>query len=818
MWKNYFKIAWRSLLKNKLTSLINILGLALGLGTCFLISLFVWDEFSFDRIYANSDRLYRVTLNAKVGQQELKEASVMAPVAETFKSEIPEVEDATRLVQPQSNTKIKIGNQVFRNSRSIFADPNFFQLFDLPFVLGDPQTALSKPNSVVLTRDQAAVLFKDQDPINQTIDLDHIGYYSGEYKSLAGKYTVTGVIENIPANTHFHFDLFISMLGYPDANNSQWLSGNYVTYLLLQEGSDLAQVNPKILPIIENHMEAQMQEGLGMSFKEFFEKGNFVYLNLQNLEDIHLDPTYRSTGDFEAGGDFETVMIYLAIAVFMLLIACVNFVNLSTAGASKRVKEIGVRKVMGSDRSQLRLQFLAEAFLMVCLSILLALIGAKIALPFFNEFTGKSLSFDLVFFPEFGLSILGILILVTLLAGGYPAFFLSKFQPIHSLKKNVGGNKSGVLRSSLVVFQFAISVGLFLSTLVVSSQMDYIKNRDVGYERSQLMVLRDAGLLGDQLDVFKDKLKADSRVINISKSAYIPAGPSDNATQSILSEKSPDQTLRVDQYGIDEEYLSTMGMQLVMGRNFSSDFGNEKGKILLNETAAKDLGIEENPIGQVLKMRTDLQGGTKELTVIGVVKDFVAKSLREPIKPLIMVYDPYYSLIVKVDSKNLPSLIQDMELLWASFNSGEEFHYAFLDELYNETYLQEEKVGSFLKVLSGMTIFVACLGLFGLVTFTAEQRVKEIGIRKVLGATIPQVVGMLAKDFLKLVVLALLIALPLGYYLMEIWLQNFAYHVEISGWYLVISAGIMLGIALFTISIRSIRAALVNPARVLKSE
>ena len=818
MWRNYLKIAWRSLRKSKLTALINILGLALGLGICFLIGLFVWEEYRYDAYFTNSERLYRVTLNAKVGQQELQEASVMAPVAQTFKSEIPEVEDATRLVQPQSNTKIQVGDQTFRNAHSVFADPNFFQLFDLAFVQGDPQTALSKPYSVVLTEDQAKMLFNNQDPINRTIALDQIGYYSDGYRSLAGEYTVTGVVENIPSNTHFHFDLFISMLGFPDATNSQWLSGNYVTYLLLRDGIDPAQVNPKILPIIGTHMESQMKEGLGMSFEEFFEKGNFVFLNLQPLKDIHLNPTYRSSGDFEAGGDYETVMIYVAIAVFMLLIACVNFVNLSTAGGSKRIKEIGVRKVMGSEKAQLMIQFLAEAFVMVALSVFLALIGAKIALPIFNDFTGKSLSFPIEALPEFTLVLLGVLVLVTILAGGYPAFFLSRVQAIDSLKKNLIKGKSRSLRSSLVVFQFAVSVGLFLATLVVSSQMDFIKNKDIGYDRGQLLVLREAGLLGDKLDVFKDRLKADSRVLNVSKSAYIPAGPSDNSSQNILFENSPDQTLRVDQYGIDEEYLATMGMELKNGRNFSLDFGNEKDKIILNETASKELGIEDDPIGKALKIRTDLQGGTREVTVIGVVKDFVAKSLREPIRPLIMVYDPYYSLILKVDSRNLPGLLKDMKSIWDGYNSGEEFHYAFLDELYHETYLQEEKMGSFLKVLSGLTIFVACLGLFGLVTFTAEQRVKEIGIRKVLGATIPQIVGMLAKDFLKLVALALVIALPLGYYLMGTWLQNFAYHIEISGWSLLISAGIMLGIALITISIRSVKAAIVNPARVLKSE
>lgn len=818
MLKTYLKIAWRSVLKNKLTSTINILGLALGLGTCLLISLYVWDEFSYDRYFAESDRIYRVTLNAKVGQQELNEASVMAPVAETFKAEIPEVEDATRLGTSQSNARIQVEEKVFRNNHTVFADPNFFSMFDLPFVQGDPATALAKPYSVVLTKDLAQTLFAGENPINKTIDLGNIGYYSGEYRSLGGDYTVTGVVENIPENTHFHFDAFLSMVGHPDATNSQWLSGSYSTYLLLSEGANLKHVEAKIHPIIGTHMEPQMKEGMGMSFQEFFEKGNFVYLNLQALTDIHLDPSFNGTGDFEAGGDYDTVMIYIAIAVFMLLIACINFMNLSTAGASKRVKEIGVRKVMGSDRSHLIFQFLAEAFIMICISLVLALIGAKVALPFFNEFTGKQLNLLPFIHPEVLLVFGGFLILVTLMAGGYPAFVLSGFQPVDSMKKRLAKGKSGGLRSGLVVFQFAVSVGLFIATLVVSYQMDYIQKKDVGYQRDQLIVLRDAGLLGEHLDVFRDRLKSDPRVKTVSKSAYIPAGPSDNSSQSLILENSPDQTLRVMQYGIDEEYIPTMGMEIVQGRNFSAEFGNEKDRILLNQTAAEDLGIADDPIGQVVQLRTDLKGGTRDLTVVGVVKDFVAKSLREPIQPLIIAYDPYYSLILKADGNDLPGLIAAMENIWAGYNTGEAFHYAFLDELYNETYLQEKKMGSFLKVLSLMTIFVACLGLFGLVTFTAEQRIKEIGIRKVLGASVPQIIAMLAKDFIKLAAFALVIAFPLGYYLMDSWLRRFAYHVEVEWWIFVLAGLVTLLIALVTISSRSIRAALMNPVDSLKSE
>lgn len=818
MFKTYLKIAWRSLKKNRLVSFINILGLALGIATCLVISLYVIEEFSYDRFFTNSDRIFRVTLDAKIGEQTLSEASVMAPVAETFKEEIPEVEVSTRVLNLHSNTKIRIGEKVIRKGNTAFVDPNFFEVFDLPFTSGDPATALAKPNSVVLTKEQATALFGKESPINQTIKLEGIGYYPGQYIDLSGDYTVTGVIENIPENSHFDFAMLASMLGNPDAKNQSWLSGNYITYLLLDKGANADQVAAKFPALTKKYMEDQMKQGLGLGFDEFFEKGNHVYLKLQALTDIHLTNQFAGKGDFEAGGDMQTVLIYCAIAVFMLLIACINFMNLSTAGASQRAKEIGVRKVMGSGKQDLVFQFLSESLIAVFIAMVLGLLFAKLALPFFNDFADKSLSLAFLFQPIVLLSLFALILLVTLMAGGYPAFFLSAFQPIESLKKKISRSNRSGLRSSLVVFQFSVSVILIIGTLVVSQQMKYIQNKDLGYDKEQLIVLRDAGLLGEHLDVFKDQLKADPRVQNLTKSAYIPSGPTDTNSQTLVMDESTSSTLRMIQYGIDEEYIPTLGMEIVAGRNFSLDLGSEENNIIINQTAAKKLGIEDDPIGQVFEKRTDNQGGREEVKIVGVVKDFVAKSLREPIKPLMMVYNPYYSLILKVEKSELQPLLADMEQTWNGFNTGEAFHYAFLDELYNETYIQEAKMGSFLTVLSLMTIFVACLGLFGLVTFTAEQRIKEIGIRKVLGSTVNQIVGMLAKDFIKLVGISLIIAFPAGYFFMDMWLENFAYHIDIAWWIYALAAGITLLIAFGTICLRSIKAALMNPVESLKSE
>jgi putative ABC transport system permease protein len=805
-------------MKNRLVSVINILGLAAGIATCTIIGLYVLDESSYDRFWTNSDRIYRVTLDGKIGQDLLHEASVMAPVAQTIKDELPEVETSTRVIKVREETKIRMGENVVRKGATAFVDPNFFEVFDLPFVSGDPNTALDRPNTLVITESQAKALFDHKDPINQVIKLEDIGYYSSEFYDLAGDYTVTGVIRDIPHHSHFQFDMLGSMHGNADAKNQSWLSGNYVTYLLLNPGADPSEIESKIPALTKKYMEGQMKQGLGLSYEEFFERGNYIFLKLQAITDIHLDPLYAGKGDFRTGGDRQTVLIYCAIAVFMLLIACINFMNLSTAGASQRVKEIGVRKVMGSDKKDLIFQFLAESLVAVCIAMVIAGVMVKIALPFFNSFVDKSLEMSLLLEPSVVLSVGLMLLLVTLLAGGYPAFFLSSFKPIESLKKKVSNGGRAGFRSTLVVVQFTISVVLTIGALVVARQMDYIQSKDLGYDRSQLVVLRNAGLLGEHLDVFRDKLRADPRVKSVTKSAYIPSGPTDTSNQSLSSKDDPTTGFRMVHYGIDEEYIPTMGMELVAGRNFSPAFGSERYNIIINETAARELGITEDPVGKVFDQLTDNEGGREEVRVIGVVKDFVSKSLRDPIRPLMMVYNPYNSLILKVEGGDMQGLLSDMEETWTGFNSGEAFHYAFLDELYNETYRQEAKMGSFLTLLASMTIFVACLGLFGLVTFTAEQRVKEIGIRKVLGSTVIQIIGMLATDFVKLVIISLVIAFPAGYFFMDRWLQNFAYHIDIAWWIYALAATLTLLIAFGTICLRSVKAALRNPVESLRSE
>jgi putative ABC transport system permease protein len=441
-----------------------------------------------------------------------------------------------------------------------------------------------------------------------------------------------------------------------------------------------------------------------------------------------------------------------------------------------------------------------------------------LTLPYFNQLAVKAFTFGQIITPGSVLALVVLTMIISFLAGGYPAFFMSSFKPLQALKNRFTSGSSKGIRSGLVVFQFAISVCLIIGTLVVGQQMNYIQNKDVGYNREGLLVIRDAGLIGNNMNPFKESLQKDPRVINITTSAFVPAGPTDQNGALISSGKEGFQKLRVRVYNVDEEYIPTLGMDLLEGRNFSKDFGNEEDNIIINQTAIKTFGLDKNPVGQTLLESTDHQGTTKILSIVGVVKDFNSRSLHEPIEPMMMKYNPYYGLIIRAKRADMPGLIANMKDQWESFGTGESFGYAFLDELYNETYLKEQNMNVILRIFAFLTIFVACLGLFGLVTFTAQQRFKEIGIRKVLGSSIPQIIAMLSKDFLKLVFISFFIAFPLGYYLMDKWLQGFAYRMEMQWWIFALTAITTILIAFVTIGWKSFRAATMNPVHALKDE
>ncbi len=820
------KIAVRNLWRNKGFSIINILGLSIGLATCLIILLFVQNELSFDRYNKKADRIVRVVLRGMVQGEKMNEANVMPPTARTLKADFPEVLEATRL-SDNGYPRITYGDKTLKDNSFAYADSNFFQVFTIPFLRGDAKTALLQPNSVVISRALAQKYFGSEDPMGKTLN----------FKDWNTGYKVTGVFDKIPDNSHFHFELFASMNTSPDSRSSSWLTSGYYTYLVLPQGYPYRQLEARLPRFVEKYIGPQMQKTMGITLDQMQKNGNRFGLFLQPLTDIHLHSDYAV--DLGANGDIRYIYIFSAIAGFMLLIACINFMNLSTAGAAKRAREVGIRKVLGSLQWELVGQFLLESILLTAIAMALAITLVHWILPFFNELSGKQLDFQLTATPWLLPGILLLVLLVGILAGSYPAFFLSSFNPVTVLKDNRGyrrlrtrtergtklrrssvrsGKNTIGLRSGLVVFQFFISITLMVSTAVVYKQLNYIQNKKLGYDKDQVLLVHDPYWLRNNQEVFRQRLLADPRVQDLSTSGYLPAGRSDNNNFFVYPDNTSTQLVKTLRYDVDDRYIPTLGMEMAAGRNFSRQFGTDSTGAILNEAAAKALGWGANALGHTI---TKVDNGESRLTyhVIGIVKDFHFRSLHERIAPLVMILGTNDgALIVKTKTKDIAGLLSTMKKEWSDLKADAPFSYSFLDERFKNTYQSEQKTGLILGIFAGLTILVACLGLFGLTTFTAEQRTREIGIRKVLGSSVTEIVSLLSKDFLKLVFLAFIIAAPIAWWAMHRWLQDFAYRVNISGWIFLLAAFAALLITVLTVSFQAIKAALANPVKSLRSE
>ncbi|HTI92806.1 MAG TPA: ABC transporter permease [Puia sp.] len=816
MLKNYITIALRNLRRNKLFSAINIFGLALGLATCLVILLFVQHELSYDRYNEKADQIVRVIIKGVMQGGELKEGNVMPPVAQTMKKDFPEVLDATRL-RNMGRPRVSYGDKMFREDQIAFVDSNFFQVFTLPLLKGNAKTVLTQPNSVVITRAVAKKYFGDADPIGKVL----------EFKDAHASLTVTGMIEAVPEASHFHFGFFAALSVLPESRSDSWMDSNFYTYLVLRKGYDYRKLEAKLPQMMEKYAGPQMEKRMGITMDQFRAKGNAIGLYLQPLTDIHLHSDV--TLDLEPAGDIRYVYIFSAIALFMLLIACINFMNLSTAGASRRSREVGIRKVLGSQRIELVRQFLAESLLLTIVAMVLALGIVWLTLPFFNHLTGQQLSLDLTRNPWAlpGLLVFGLL--TGLLAGSYPAFFLSGFNPIAVLKnRNSGSGKSAGLRSGLVVFQFFISTCLIVGTTVVYKQLSYIQHKKLGYDRDQVIVVQESFWLGKNVDVFRQQLRQDPRVASVSGSGFLPAGNTYNNNFFVSPNDQSDKLVKTIRYEVDQYYLGTLGMELAQGRNFSPAFGADSTGAILNETAVRAFGWDKEPGGAKAGAMQDVVGrtlskmdnGVKQTWhVIGVVKDFHFRSLHEQITPVVMTLGgDNGTTIVKVKTADVAGVLASTKKLWTGLKAEAPFSWSFLDDRFADTYKAEQNVGTILIIFAGLTIFVACLGLFGLATFTAEQRTREIGIRKVLGANVMGIVRLLSADFLKLVLVAFLLAAPVAWFAMNKWLEDFAYRVTISWGVFLIAAFLALTITIITISFRAISAATANPVKSLRSE
>lgn len=715
------------------------------------------------------------------------------------------IEDLTRLYQ-EGTFVVKHDQERFKEEHVTFADSNFFKVFSIPLLKGNSKTVLTEPNTVVITETIAKKYFGEQEPVGQTLTL-----------GTKGLFRVTGVCADVPSNTHFHFNIFGSLASVKLRDT--WLSSGILTYVVLRPGYSIGQLEAKIPELIKKYVSTEMQQILGMSLTEFAKKGNSFSFQFQPITDIHLHSNIEA--EIEPNSDIKYVYIFSIIAVFILLVACINFMNLSTAGSAGRAKEVGVRKVLGSLQQQLIGQFLSESVLVTFMALVVAVLIVVVALPSFNQLAGKQFTLSAI---ANGWMIPGMLLtclLIGLLAGSYPAFFLSAFKPMSVLKGTLQtGARSGWLRNMLVTIQFMVSIVMITGTLVVYQQLHFIQNKKVGFDKDQVLILHDTYTLGNKTSAFKAELANLSQVRNVTLAGYLPAGPSNSATDAFRPDNGEPQSspYREKNYYVDENYLPTLGIALAQGRNFSRAFPSDSAAVLLNESAVKRFGLKD-PVGQQIWAVGDgSPTGQRKYTVIGVVKDFHFESMHQQIAPLVLFYGgDNYQMALRIRTDNIPGLVKTLEQTWKA-QTDAPFAYSFLDERFSNMYQSEHRVGQLFGIFAGLTIIISCLGLFGLAMFTAQQRTKEIGVRKVLGASVASVVALLSKDFLKLVAIAIVIASPLAWYAMDRWLQDFAYKIELSWWVFGLAGVLAIGIALLTVSYQSVKAALMNPVKSLRSE
>jgi putative ABC transport system permease protein len=810
MFKNYLKIAWRNLRKNQFYTFLNMFGLSLGLASCMLITFYIVDELSFDRSFENAERIYRVNSDIRFGGADMTLAVAPDPLAFTLKKDYPQIEQVTRLRENGSQlVKVAGTTENQRENHVFYADSTFFDVFSVPLVAGQKNKVLSTPNTVVLSETDARKYFGNADPIGQSLIVDN-----------NTTYTVSGIMQDIPAKSHLrNVHMLFSMSSSEESRRNNWGSHNYNTYLLLSEGTDPAQFEKYFDTVLEKYTAQWVQSFLGTTLAEVRKSGNYIRYTLMPLADIHLYSDRRA--EINANGNIQYVYIFAVVAVFLLAIACVNFMNLATARSTNRAKEVGVRKSLGSGRSALVQQFLTESVMLSFLSLGIALLLAYLTLPFFNHLAGKQIVFPITNVLFWAILIVTCTI-VGILAGSYPAFFLSAFEPLRVLKKNIEltGKGNGAMRNILVVFQFVISVMLVVGTGVIYRQLNYIQNKKLGFNKEQMLIVNDAYALGSQVEAFKQQVLKIKNIESGTISSFLPT-PSSRTDHTFFPEGQiqQDKGINMQKWAVDLDFVKTLGLEVKTGRSFSPDFPSDSTGIIVNEAAAKVMGYDD-PVGKKIFGYEDAELTKKvTYTVIGVVKNFHFESLRKNIGALsLILYKSNGTVVLKMNGGAVPETVSQVEALWKTMAPGQPFNYRFMDQDFDNVYRSEQRVGQIFITFAAISIIIGCLGLFGLSAYTAERRMKEIGVRKVLGASVASIVALLSKEFLKLIVIAIAIGSPIAWFAMNRWLNDFAYHVELS-WWMFAAAGILaVLIALFTVSFQSIKAALMNPVKSLKSE
>ncbi len=807
MIKNYFKTAFRNILRNKLFTFLNILGLSLGLATAILILFWVQDEFSFDRYHKNANDIYRVTADYHFNGTHMNLATACSPMAATMINDYPEVVNACRLRRLGSRI-LTAGEQKFKIEDVTYADSTFFDLFNIPILEGDPKNLLNQPNFIMFSKETAKRLFGDKHAVGESIKV-------GEQS-----YMVSGIYENIPENTHFNFDILLSMPSLEDSFSQMWLSNNFHTYIQVHPTTDIKKLESQMQEMIARYLGPDLERFIGKTLEEFIGDGSAAFV-LQKLTDIHLKSDLMA--ELENNSDINNVYIFSFIAIFILIIACINFMNMATARSESRSKEVGIRKVAGAVKKQIIFQYLLESFVITLISYFVAMILVELYLPSFNILSGKNIDIN-YFEPQTLLILLGIILSTSLISGSYPSFYLSSFQPIETLKGTFkGGKSSGRLRNILVIIQFFTTILLISSSIFVYNQLSYIQSKKIGFDKEQLICLHNMDVLGNKAINLKQELLNHPEIISGTISSYLPV-PSSSNNSAAFPDGDQNKMVTMYQWTVDVDYIETLKMNIVEGRNLSKEYGTDSLAVLVNQAAMKQFGWETSE-GHFVQLVLNDNGGKANYKIVGVIEDFHFESLKSNISPMLMTLGSLmgagnngFYLTMRYEAENTQDVIELLEKKWKEFAPNYPFEYSFVNEKFNDMYFQEQRMGKIMKIFTILAIIIASLGLFGLAAFIAEKRTKEIGIRKVNGASLFNIFMLFTKDIAILILIAFILAVPLTWYIINEWLNNFSYRIDIN-LMVFLGAGLLsFIIAILTISYQAYMASTRNPIESLKYE
>jgi len=800
MFKNYIKTAWRNLIRDKAYVLINIIGLSVGIAASLIIGLYIFNELSYDKFHKDSERIYRIYVDGSFGATKFYSPLSSNEVKGALLSEFGEVEAATRFFK-RDEQLIRVGEKKYTENDILFADADFFDVFSFQLIKGDEKNALSGPGKIVLTESTAKKYFGEEDPMGKILRM------RGE-----NSYKVTGVCRDVPRNSHFHFNLITSYASSQQSKDHRWVNMNIYTYMRLNDADQKENLESKFQLLMDKYLGPEVSELMGVNLEQFSAQGNRFEFKLQALESIYLHSDFND--EIEPVGDISRIWYFSIIALFILFIACINFMNLATAKYANRAKEVGIRKVVGSGKRQLVAQFLWESVMLSGISLIIGVALLELFLPMFNQLAQKKLIFNYLDVWYVVPGLIAFAFFIGLLAGIYPAFYLSSFNPQRTLKGKIyAGTGSIRLRGILVVVQFVITISLFVSTAIIFQQNRFMLDKKLGFDKEKILVLDKAWLLRNSKDVFVEELKKIPGVKSAAITHKVPGQEYNGSTMQIGDRTAEDVLFFAVNYA-GEDYFKTMGMEIVDGRGFSEEYSTDKYAIIINETAAKNANLED-PVGSYLVF------GNERFDIIGVVKDFHFETLHKPIRSLVIRHhrDRNYRFIaMRVEMDGIQSTIKSIDNTWSEFKAEEPIDYFFLDNNFNSLYQEEQRTAKVFITFSILAIFIACLGLFGLSAFMAEKRKKEIGIRKAMGARVRRILALLYREIFVLLILSTLISWPLSYYLMKLWLQKFAFRIEMSFVPFIAASLIALIIAILTTGFQAAKAANTNPAYTLRDE